>query len=142
MTRPLLVPELDVSDLSTSLHFYVELAGFKVLYERPEERFAFLTLDGVELMLQEANGPGRRFRTAPLQRPFGRGVNFQIEVTAAAKLAERFESAGFEIVLALEEKWYRVADHTAGQLQFVVADPDGYLLRFAERLAEHPFSTS
>ena len=36
-----------------------------------------------ELMLQEAEGPGRRFRTAPLQHPYGRGMNMQIEVDDA-----------------------------------------------------------
>ena len=78
MTIPVLVPELDVSDLARSLDFYVGLIGFEVLYERPEERFAYLTLGDAHLMLEEAAGPGRRFRTAPLERPYGRGVNFQI----------------------------------------------------------------
>ena len=77
--RPRLVPELDVSDLDTSLAFYGVL-GFSVLYTRTEERFACLELDGVKLMIEEAGGPGRRFRTAALAYPFGRGVNFQIEV--------------------------------------------------------------
>jgi lactoylglutathione lyase len=38
-----LIPELDVSDLDRSLALYVDLIGFSVLYDRPEEeRFAFL----------------------------------------------------------------------------------------------------
>jgi hypothetical protein len=41
-----LVPELDVSDLDLSLTFYTELLGFEVLYVRPEEKFAYLDLDG------------------------------------------------------------------------------------------------
>jgi hypothetical protein len=41
-----LIPELDVSDLDRSLNFYVKVVGFSVLYDRPEERFAFLDLDG------------------------------------------------------------------------------------------------
>ena len=59
----LLDPELDVSDLDCSLTFYVDVVGFSVLYDRPEERFAFLDLDGARLMLEEAAGPGRRFRS-------------------------------------------------------------------------------
>jgi catechol 2,3-dioxygenase-like lactoylglutathione lyase family enzyme len=58
-----LTPELDVADLDRSLAFYVNVIGFRVLFDRPEERFAFLDLDGVRLMLEEAAGPGRRFRT-------------------------------------------------------------------------------
>ena len=57
-----LIPELDVSDLDRSLAFYVDVVGFRVLYDRPEERFAFLDLDGARLMLEEAAGPGRRFQ--------------------------------------------------------------------------------
>jgi catechol 2,3-dioxygenase-like lactoylglutathione lyase family enzyme len=39
------IPELDVSDLDRSLAFYVGVIGFAVMFDRPEERFAFLTLD-------------------------------------------------------------------------------------------------
>jgi catechol 2,3-dioxygenase-like lactoylglutathione lyase family enzyme len=131
---PRLVPELDVSDLESSLAFYVGLCGFTLRYDRPEERFAYLDLDGAELMLQAAEGPGRRFRTAPLEHPFGRGVNLQIEVRDAAALHERASGAGHQIVLGLEDRWYRTRDEEAGNRQFVVADPDGYLLRFFEDL--------
>lgn len=31
-------------------------------------------------MIQEAAGPGRRFRTPPLKLPCGRGVNFELRV--------------------------------------------------------------
>lgn len=71
---PKLIPELDVADLDRSLTFYVGVAGFRFCYGREEERFAYLDLDGVHLMLQEAAGPGRRFRTAPLEAPYGRGL--------------------------------------------------------------------
>ena len=125
-----LIPELEVSDLQQSLLFYVEAIGFKLEYERPEERFAMLDLDGVRLILEEAAGPGRRFRTAPLEKPFGRGVNFQIEVADADALYERVVAAETEIIIPLEERWYRSNDQEFGNRQFVVADPDGYLLRF------------
>ena len=105
MTR--LIPELDVSDLDRSLAFYVNVVGFRVLYDRPEERFAFLDLDGARLMLEEAAGPGRCFQSAPLERPFGRGVNFQIEAANVDALHERVREAGFEIVIPIEERWYR-----------------------------------
>ena len=88
-------PELDVSDLDRSLAFYVGVIGFAVVFDRPEERFAFLTLEGVHLMLEEAAGPGRRFRTAPLEHPYGRGVNFMIEVAEIDRLHSRVQAAGF-----------------------------------------------
>jgi catechol 2,3-dioxygenase-like lactoylglutathione lyase family enzyme len=134
MAGPGLVPELDVSDLAQSLEFYVGLIGFVVRYERPEERFAYLTLDRAHLMLEEAAGPGRRFRPAPLEHPYGRGVNFQIAVADAAALHERVLAAGFVPLMPIEERWYRLDRGEIGLRQFAVADPDGYLLRFATQL--------
>jgi catechol 2,3-dioxygenase-like lactoylglutathione lyase family enzyme len=131
-------PELDVSDLDRSLAFYVGVIGFAVMFDRPEERFAFLTLEGVHLMLEEAAGPGRRFRTAPLEHPYGRGVNFMIEVAEIDRLHSRVQAAGFTIVIPLEERWYRQNEVEYGRKQFVVADPDGYLLRFSTALGQRP----
>ena len=141
VTAPL-VPELDVSDLAASLTFYREVLGFSVRYERPAERFAYLERDGAELMLQEAAGPGRRFRTAPLEAPFGRGVNLQIRVADARGLIGKARAAGARIVLDLEERWYRRDGGEVGNLQFVVADPDGYLLRFFEDLGSRAMVTA
>ena len=73
-----LVPELKVSDLGASRAFYVDALGFEVAYERPEERFVYLDRAGAELMLEEIQS-NDRVEVAPLERPFGRGVNLQIE---------------------------------------------------------------
>jgi catechol 2,3-dioxygenase-like lactoylglutathione lyase family enzyme len=135
---PKLVPELDVEDLDRSLAFYVGVVGFNVLYARPEERFAYLDLEGAHLMLEEAAGPGRRFRLAALEHPHGRGVNFQIEVADVDALHGRVQDASIEIVIALEERWYRRDALENGNRQFVVADPDGYLLRFYANLGQRP----
>jgi len=104
---------------------------FSVLFDRPEERFAFLDLAGIHIMLEEAAGPGRRFRTAPLEFPYGRGVNFQMEVADVTATYERAYAAHAPAVLIpLEERWYRQDQIEHGNRQFVIADPDGYLLRF------------
>lgn len=137
-SRPRLVPELDVTDLAEALRFYTSVLGFSVLYERSEERFAYLDLAGAQLMLEEAAGPGRRFRVAPLERPFGRGMNLQIQVPDARAIHARVEAAGYEPFVPLEERWYRANDAERGNLQFVVADPDGYLLRIFTDLGERP----
>jgi catechol 2,3-dioxygenase-like lactoylglutathione lyase family enzyme len=131
MAAKRLVPELDVRDLERSLAFYIGILGFRVLFGRPEERFVYLDREGAHLMVEEAAGPGRRFRTAPLEYPYGRGINLMIEVNDIDALHRRVEEAGsFEIVVPLEECWYRENQIENGQRQFVVADPDGYLLRF------------
>mgnify|MGYP003606841985 FL=1 len=50
------------------------------------------------------------------------------------ELYTRLREAGCPFVLDLEEKRYRVGDRSEGQRQFVVVDPDGYLLRFCEAI--------
>ncbi len=135
---PPLVPELDVANLDRSLDVYREIFGFRVHVRRPEERFAYLIREGAHLMLEEASGPGRRFDTAPLEHPFGRGVNLQIEVTDVDVLYAAVQRAGLKIRIPLEERWYRHDAIELGNRQFVVADPDGYLLRFFTGLGRRP----
>lgn len=144
----MLAPELDVFDLATSLRFYVGVLEFRVLFERPDERFAYLERLGAELMIQEAAGPGRRFRTASLETPYGRGVNFQLRVTNVDALMTSAIEAGAEIVVPMEERWYRVdvaqpggrwpraGSTEVGNRQFVLTDPDGYLWRPFQDLGE------
>jgi catechol 2,3-dioxygenase-like lactoylglutathione lyase family enzyme len=128
--RPKLVPELDVADLERALAFYSGVCGFRIRYQRPEERFAYLEREGAELMLQDARGPGRRFHTAPLEAPYGRGLNLQIEVSDVRRLYRTVLDAGVEPVIDLEQRAYRVDEGEVLTEQFVIADEDGYLLRF------------
>ena len=47
-----LIPELYVSDYNKSLNFYTAL-GFKVEYKREKPKFAFLSYQGSQIMIQE-----------------------------------------------------------------------------------------
>jgi len=89
-------------------------------------------------MVQRAEGPGRRFRTAPLERPYGRGVNLQIAVSDVEGLYGRVVEDGRVPVLPMEDRWYEIDGHSRGHRQFIVADPDGYLLRFFQDLGIRP----
>jgi catechol 2,3-dioxygenase-like lactoylglutathione lyase family enzyme len=131
-----LVPELYCSDLERSLAFYVGLLGFVVQFRRPEERFAYLDREGAEIMLEEPMG--RTFLTAQLEHPYGRGVNFQIEVADVTPLYAAVEASPWRVVLELEDRWYRRDTRAFGNRQFVVEDPDGYLLRFFQDLGSRP----
>jgi catechol 2,3-dioxygenase-like lactoylglutathione lyase family enzyme len=131
-----LVPELYCSDLDRSLAFYVDLLGFAVQFQRPEERFAYLDREGAEIMLEEPTG--RTFLTAHLQHPYGRGVNFQIEIADVASLYKTVQASSWRVVLELEDRWYRRDERAFGNRQFVIADPDGYLLRFFQDLGSRP----
>ena len=88
--------------------------------------------------LEEAGGPGRRFRTAPLEYPYGCGVNFQIEISDVDAMYKRVCGASSQVIIPLEERWYRRDKEELGNRQFVVADPDGYLLRFYTDLGQRP----
>lgn len=130
-----LIPELSVSDYNTSLDFYTEVLCWDVLYARPEEGFAMLALGSTRLMIDQL-GLGRDFDAGltTTDRPFGRGVNLEITVAAISPLLAALAAAGHRLHLPEEEKWYRTGNDEIGQRQFIVADPDGYLLRFVEPL--------
>lgn len=124
-----LVPELAVTDWLKSRAFYVDLIGFEILYERPEDGFAFLTLGTAQLMIDQI-GIGRTFDDEiPLVPPLGRGLNLQLRVPDIPAIVARLHRAGHPLALPVEEKWYRRDDHEVGNRQCLVADPDGYLLR-------------
>ena len=139
-TAPKLIPELDVHNLDRSLAFYVGTVGFRVVFSRAENRFAYLDLEGIHLMLEELGGSGRYFTTAPLAHPYGRGVNLQIEVADVGALYARVRAGGFPVPISLEDRWYRQDAIENGNRQFVVADPDGYLLRFFTDLGQRPLT--
>ncbi|MGJ4943326.1 bleomycin resistance protein [Bradyrhizobium sp. HKCCYLS1011] len=126
-----LVPELSVSNLQDSLSFWRDLLGFEVAYDRPAARFAYLVRGRLQVMLCELNG---RWETAAMERPFGRGINFQMVVDRIAPILKALENANWPLYEQPSETWYRVGDQEYGQREFLVQDPDGYLMRFAERL--------
>ena len=136
--RPALVPELHCTDLDASLAFYVDLLGFHILYGRPEDRFAFLERSGAELMLEEYAPGARMLARAPFERPYGRGINFQIRVEDADALHAGIIRAGLPIFLPMEERWYRRDGTEIGTRQFIVQDPDGYLIRLHHDLGTRP----
>ena len=133
-----LVPELYCSDLARSLRFYIEIAGFAVRYQRPEDRFAYLEREGAQLMIEQPTD--RTWLAAPLEHPYGRGINLQIKVTDVDALHAAVVKSGARIFVPLEEKWYRRDHELLGNRQFVVLDPDGYLLRFFSDLGRRPLT--
>jgi catechol 2,3-dioxygenase-like lactoylglutathione lyase family enzyme len=133
---PKLVPELVCSDLAASLDFYTRILGFQIAYRRPEDGFAYLEREGAELMLEQPRG--RSLVAGPLEQPYGRGMNLQIDVSDVDTLYDAVRSAGALVFLPIEEKWYRREDRLLGNRQFVVQDPDGYLLRFFRDLGTRP----
>jgi lactoylglutathione lyase len=133
-----LVPELICSDLKRSLHFYVGILGFQVRYDRPDEQFAYLERDGAELMLEQPTTGGRLAPRAELAYPYGRGINFEINVADVDRLHTAAAAAGIAMYLPLEDRWYGRAEDEIGVRQFAVQDPDGYLIRLSQEIATRP----
>ena len=138
MAAARLVPELYCSDIERSEDFYVGLLGFIVQFARPEERFVYLDREGAEIMLEQPTT--RMLVSGALEHPYGRGVNFQIEVADVASLYARVKASPWPVFLELEDRWYRHDELEFGNRQFVIQDPDGYLLRFFQDLGSRPAS--
>jgi hypothetical protein len=71
-------------------------------------------------------------------KPFGRGMNFEIITTDIEDLYARIQADNYPIHYPLEEKWYPMGNLLGGTKQFMVMDPDGYLLRFSQDLGIKP----
>lgn len=125
-----LIPELTVSDLEKSKCFYVDLLGFCVEYERREDKFAFLSLEGIQLMLEEWHEDG--WNVAELGYPFGRGVNFSMEVDDIEQIYAAVRDAGYPLYRPLKVGRYESGGEWLEQKEFLLQDPDGYLLRFTQ----------
>lgn len=100
-----------------------------------------LERQGSRIMLDEihngsADRNDRTWILGPLEVPFGRGINLEMNTDEVDELYDRIKKAGASIFLPIEEKWYRANDLELGKRQFIVLDPDGYMLRFSQDLGE------
>ena len=138
-SEPGLVPELAVTDYEASKRFWCDLVGFSLRYERPEEGFGYRVLGSAHLMLDQIN-QGRTWATGTLEAPLGRGINLEIQVAPLDAAWERLTQAQWPIFVEPEEKWYRAGDVEIGVRQFLIQDPDGYLVRLQEEIGERPMS--
>ncbi|WP_415763048.1 bleomycin resistance protein (plasmid) [Priestia megaterium] len=120
-----LIPELSVKDINKSKEFYLEILEFQLVYERIEEKFAFISLNGAQIMIEECNG---HWQTGELEYPYGRGINFQIEVENIESILQNLKKHRIKLFRD------SMLNNYSGfiQKEFIVQDPDGYLLRFSQ----------
>ena len=123
-----LLPELSVTDINRTKAFYIDLLGFKLEYERPENKFMFLSFEGSQFMFEQIYRDG--WNTADLEYPLGRGVNFSIETDNIDAIYQKLLDTGYPLFRPMMTSQYRMNDEWLQQKQFLVQDPDGYLLRF------------
>ncbi len=121
-----LIPELSVSNIELSKKFYLDL-GFEVKYERKENKFCFLQLEKNQIMIEEQND---NWNTGKMKYPYGRGINISMVVSNVENMYTKLKEKNIEFFKKLEIHEYRINDEISFDKEFLIQDPDGYLLRF------------
>ena len=121
-----LIPELSVTNITFSTKFYVFL-GFNVKYERKENKFVFLEYENNQIMIEEVNN---NWSVGKLSYPFGNGINLSMEVSDIDALYKKVKKLDIPIFRELKVSEYKVDDEVYQDKEFLIQDPDGYLLRF------------
>lgn len=121
-----LIPELSVSNIEISKKFYKDL-GFKIVYERLENKFCFMQFENNQIMLEENND---NWNVAKMEYPYGNGMNISMTVENVDYLYKTLKDKQVKIFLDLEINEYRVNNKIFQDKEFLLQDPDGYLLRF------------
>ena len=122
-----MIPELSVFDIEQTKRFYNDL-GFKIEYERPEEKFVFMSFQDSQFMFEQIHDNG--WNIGELIYPLGRGINFSIAVDDIEGLYKLVKTLNLEIYRELNRSIYQVNGTEETQTEFLIQDPNGYLLRF------------
>ncbi len=132
--------ELIVLDHAASLAFWTGALGFGIAYRRPVQRFAYLERpEGAQVMMYERDGD---WETGPFDPPLGRGVVIQVSVDDLDAVAASVQAAGVPFYVAPRERWRDWGDRLGGQREFLVQDPDGYLVMLSQHIGTRPLSDS
>lgn len=114
-----LIPELSVKSIEESKRFYIDILGFKLEYERLEDKFAFLSLGDIQIMIEEVNG---YWNTGKLEYPFGRGINFQMKVSNVEKIRDNLVKNNIELFRDITISEYECNGEIILQKEFLVQD--------------------
>jgi catechol 2,3-dioxygenase-like lactoylglutathione lyase family enzyme len=115
-------PEFFVPEMDAALRFYVDGLGFQVL--RREPVFAVVALGDAHVLIAHDSIAGPQLASGPR----GNGLNVRIMVDDVDLLRERAGALRAPIV-------HEIADRPYGLRDFIVADPNGFLLRFASPIS-------
>lgn len=121
-----LIPELSVTNIEKSKEFYLNL-GFKIMYERKADKFCFLYLEDNQIMIEEINN---NWNVGEMKYPFGNGINISMTVSDIDSFYESIISKKIVLFRKIKTSKYRIDDIIYEDKEFLLQDPDGYLLRF------------
>ena len=121
-----LTPNLVVSNVEQSMAFYRDVLGFTVVATVPDASpyvFAMMQSGGVEVFLNAREAAIAEY-PAFSNRAIGGTLTLYMDVAGVKRLYDTLKPR-VQIVSPLEKKFY-------GVTEFVIQDPDGYLITFGE----------
>ena len=130
-----LTPNLLVDSVERSLAFYENVLGFTRGFTVPDASpfvFGSVVNGSVEIFFNEKTTAAREY-PAFAATPIGLTGTMFIEVTGGIDALHDRLKAHAKIVMPLVTQFY-------GMREFAIADPDGYVITFAERVAADPAS--
>ena len=132
-----LIPEFWCSNFEDSLHFDTEVVRFSVAQRGGNDLHAYLKLGNAQIMIAcwKRNGT---WEPAPLEKPYGRGVNFQNLTDDITSIYQSALFADIKPFADLHTRWYWRTDRVEGRTKFGLLDPNGHFLRFTE-VGSHRF---
>jgi catechol 2,3-dioxygenase-like lactoylglutathione lyase family enzyme len=123
-------PEFFVRDVDASVAFYVDVLGFTLIRAdasaEGKRTFAVLVRGAAEFMLAHEAFLGSATRES-LPYPRAAGVDIRLMVDDVDAVYTSVVAAGGKIVLPVKDQEYGLRD-------FIVGDPDGFRIRFAQRM--------
>ena len=139
-----LVPELWCSNFEVSMEFYTDILGFQIAQRRGSDPHAYLNLYGAQIMIAHWQLDGNWVPWLPEQmaNPYGRGINFQFMVPDVDRMYEAVLARGAKPLLAIYDADIWKSDCMDTRRQYMILDPDGYVLRFAQSLRTRPVTDS
>jgi len=130
MTYQKLTPNLVVADVARSVAFYRDVLGFGLAMSVPEQApyvFAGMQQDAVEIFLNDRKAAAEEMPDL-VKAPLGGTLTLYIEVSDVDGLFGRI-APHVRVVSPLRTQFY-------GMREFAAADPDGYVLTFAQRVGQ------
>jgi len=125
-----LIPELTVFNIEETRDFYLNILGFKLEYHRIEDNFIFVSFENSQFMFEQLHDDG--WNIGELEYPLGRGINLSVEVKDIDSLYDKVISHNVTPFRKIMISNYKVGDKIIEQKEFLLQDPNGYLLRFTD----------
>ena len=125
-----LTPNLIVSDVAASVAFYVDVLGFTAGHRVPDEApfvFASVNAGSVEIFFNAREAAVQEYPSLAGRALGVSGTRF-IEVKGIEDYYASLDGR-VTVLTPLFTQWY-------GMKEFVIADPDGYILTVAEPAAQ------